>query len=254
MPSKLLLELKPDKDTLRYHSAALLHGALMEKISPEFAEQMHISSLRPYSQSVRTVKDSIIWKVCALNEEAEEAIISALLKDELNELHLKHNDTHIKITSKSLWKVSYRDLIEKYYFSDSGRIIKIMIATPCSFKQDGRYVYIPDMRLIYQSLMKRFDAFSSNDSIWMEEALEDLTGYTAIIGYNVRSTYFSLEGVRVPAFQGNLTLKLHGPQQLVNLAHLLFRYGEYSGVGIKTAMGMGELTVISLKGEGSYDG
>lgn len=253
MPAKLLMELQTDKDTLRYHSAALLHGALMELLSPEFADKMHIIGLRPYSQSIRTVRDRLTWKICTLDKEAEEEIISFLLKDEIEELKLKHNDINIKIVSKSLWKESYRDLIEKYYFSDCDRIVKIQLATPCSFKKDGRYVYIPDMRLIYQSLMKRFDTFSADDAIWMEEALEDLTNYTSIIGYNVRSTYFSLEGVRIPAFQGTLTLKLYGPQQLVNLAHLLFRYGEYSGVGIKTAMGMGELAVISLKGEGRHD-
>lgn len=245
MPAKLILELEPDKENmLRYHSAALLHGALMERVSPDFAEQMHISGLRPYSQSLRSIQGKTVWKINCLNEDAEKQILPVLLSDDADEIHLKHNDVTVKIISRTLSKTSYRDLIEKYYFNDGDRIIKLQIATPCSFKKEGKYVYYPDLHLIYQSLMKRFDAFSEKDSVYMEEALEDLTNYTEISGYNVRSTFFSLEGVRVPAFQGELVLKIHGPQQLVNLANLLFHYGEYAGIGIKTAMGMGELSIV----------
>ena len=238
------MELKSDKENnLRYHSAALLHGAVMEMISREYADKMHTSGLRPYAQNLRTIQGRIIWKMSALDEEAEKEIISVLLNDQVKEIYLSHNDTSLRIVSKELYKISYQDLIEKYYFTDSSRILRIHITTPCSFKKDGKYVFYPDLRLIYQSLMKRFDAFAEKDSIWMEEALEDLAGFSTIIGYNMRSTFFSLEGIRVPAFQGTVTLKIHGPQQLVNLASLLFHYGEFSGIGIKTAMGMGELNI-----------
>ena len=249
MPARLTMELKTDSNNLRYHSAALLHGVVMELVSPEYAGKMHISSLRPYSQSLRTVQGKNIWKLCTLDEEAEKEIISVFLESERKDIYLKHYDETLHIASKELYKTTYQDLIEKYYFADNERIMRLQFCTPCSFKQDGKYVFMPDIHLIYQSLMKRFDSFSENNSIWMEEALEDLASYTEIIGYNLRSNFFSLEGVRIPAFQGNLTIKLHGPQQLVNLAALLFRYGEYSGAGIKTAMGMGNIQVLEKGNE-----
>ena len=54
---------------------------------------------------------------------------------------------------------------------------------------------------------------------------------------------FGVEGVKIPAYQGSLSLKLLGPQQVVNLVHMLLRFGMYSGVGIKTAMGMGAFQI-----------
>ena len=246
MPEKLIMELKTDNENnLRYHSAALLHGAIMEMVTPEFAEKMHISGLRPFAQSLRTIQGKIIWKVCALEEEAEQQIIGSLMGENFKEIHLKHNNTALEICSKELTRISDQDLIEQFYFADNSRTIRLQFVTPCSFKQDGKYVFWPDMRLIYQSLMKRFDSFSENNAVWMEEALEDLANYTVITGYNIRSTYFSLEGVRIPSFTGTITIRLNGPQQLVNLAHLLVHYGEYSGTGIKTAMGMGDLIVVN---------
>ena len=39
-------------------------------------------------------------------------------------------------------------------------------------------------------------------------------------------------------------------EQLVNLVHLLLRYGEYSGAGIKTAIGMGKIQMSERGTEG----
>ena len=60
---------------------------------------------------------------------------------------------------------------------------------------------------------------------------------------------FHLEGTSIPAFMGHMEVHINGPQPLVNLIHLLLRYGEYAGVGIKTAMGMGAMRITD-KGKG----
>ena len=36
-----------------------------------------------------------------------------------------------------------------------------------------------------------------------------------------------------------MTIRVSGTKTMANYAHLLLRFGEYSGVGIKTGMGMG---------------
>lgn len=96
--------------------------------------------------------------------------------------------------------------------------------------------------------MRRFDAFSEKAGMCSEETLEQLVEYSEIVRYDLHSILFSMEGVRIPAYMGNITIKIGGPQPLVNLIHLLLRYGEYAGVGIKTAMGMGKIEILE-KGE-----
>ena len=49
MLSRLTMKLKSKKE-LTYNQASLFQGALMEIISPEYAEQMHSGGLNPYSQ------------------------------------------------------------------------------------------------------------------------------------------------------------------------------------------------------------
>jgi len=52
--------------------------------------------------------------------------------------------------------------------------------------------------------------------------------YIEISGYKLRSTFFHLEGVRIPSFMGEITLNIKGPAQLVNLAHMLVFFGTYT--------------------------
>lgn len=248
--AKLMMTLNaPEGETISYHKSSLLQGVLMEQISADFAADMHSDGLKPYSQSLRFTKDSVVWSVSALTEKAYDEIIVPLLSDNFQNFSLKHNETKIQISKKEIITVDTRELIDRYYLGECERRISLYFRTPTAFRQNSRYVFYPNLNLIYNSLMNRFDTF--NQEMKSDEALQQLTDYTQITSYSLKSRVFPLEGVRIPAFTGTIGLKLHGPTQLVNLAHLLLRYGEYAGVGIKTAIGMGNIELSEKRAE--YD-
>ncbi len=239
----------PEGETVSYQKSSLLQGVLMERISADFAAEMHLDGLKPYSQSLQLTKDSVVWSVSTLTDEAYAEIIVPLLSDNFQYFTLKHNETEIQIKKKEIITVDTRELIDRYYLGECERKISLYFRTPTSFRQNSRYVFYPNLNLIYNSLMNRFDTF--NQGMKSEETLQQLTDYTQITSYSLKSRMFPLEGVRIPAFTGTIGLKLHGPMQLVNLAHLLLRYGEYAGVGIKTAIGMGNIELSEKRAE--YD-
>ena len=76
--------------------------------------------------------------------------------------------------------------------------------------------------------------------------------YTSIIKYNLKSTSFHLEGTRIPSFVGWIVIRNDGPQTMGNFIKLLLRFGKFSGVGIKTGIGMGALQLIDRE-EKSFD-
>ena len=45
-----------------------------------------------------------------------------------------------------------------------------------------------------------------------------------------------------------ITIKLHGTDTMANFVNMLFEFGEYSGVGIKTSLGMGYMKIINEGG------
>jgi len=69
-----------------------------------------------------------------------------------------------------------------------------------------------------------------------------------VIRYDLKSVSFSLEGVKIPSFIGKITIKLHGTDTMANFVNMLFEFGEYSGVGIKTSLGMGYMKIINEGG------
>lgn len=137
-----------------------------------------------------------------------------------------------------------QELINQFYFEDGERYIKIQFQTPTAFKRQGNYEFYPDLQLIYQSLMNKYDLASTDDMVKSDELLEELLEYSRIIQYNLRSCYFPMGRAKIPAFMGTMTVKITGPQGMVNFANMLFQFGTYSGVGIKTAIGMGSIEIL----------
>jgi CRISPR-associated endoribonuclease Cas6 len=243
MMNKLTLKIQsPGRYTV--DKASLFHGALMEMINPKYASMLHVTGLHPYSQHIVTCGETAEWTVCALTEEAKENIIMPLLSDSFEEVHLKHSDLTLPIYSKSLETSSVSSLAKKYMiYSDSRKNFRIRFITPTSFKSksDGHYMIFPDIKRIFFSLMSRYDAFSETTAVYSDEVLKQFEENMFISGYKLRSVRFPLEGVKIPSFVGEIYVTVKGPQQLADLAKMLVKYGEYSGVGIKTGMGMGAI-------------
>lgn len=245
MLCKLMIEIEKDPETyISYHSSSLFQGVIMEQVSTEYAEKMHFSEIRPYSQYLRFEKEKILWTICTVKEEAYQEIILPLMKNEFSEVYLRHNQQRLPIKSKRIEKESMDELLSRTFFGECRRFVEIQFITPCAFKTQGNYMFYPTVRHIFQSLTHKFDAGAHDFTVYTPELLMDLENNVSIIAYQLRSTNFQLEGVKIPSFIGKITLRIQGPSQLVNLVHMLISYGEYCGVGIKSAIGMGAITLV----------
>ncbi|MDR3258872.1 MAG: CRISPR system precrRNA processing endoribonuclease RAMP protein Cas6 [Fusobacteriaceae bacterium] len=242
MLSSLIIRLKPENDlpfSINYGS--LFHGIIMENIDENYANILHDSGLKPYTQHIERDKDAFVWIINALNKEANEKILNIFYNHKIKKFYLRDKDKKLIVENMERIEITYDSLVETTYFSENSRMFQINFTTPTAFKSDGEYIFYPDIRLIYQSLMNKFNTFSEENSMDSEETLEHLKSYTKIYKYNLRSTFFYLEGVKIPSFTGYIQIKINGPKELVNLSHLLFKFGEFSGIGIKTAIGMGNI-------------
>ena len=151
----------------------------------------------------------------------------------------------IYIVEKDYRIMRQKELLERFYERRSGRYTEIHFVTPTAFRQRGRYLFYPDIRCIFQSLMNKYDAVVKEECMIDEEALEQLCENTEIVRYDLKSVYFYMEGVKIPSFIGKITIKMTGTQTMTDFADLLLRFGTYSGVGIKASLGMGAYRIIS---------
>ena len=218
--SSLRLKLNVECAQISYRQGSLFHGAIMEILNSEYADELHQSQLHPYSQYLESDSNGYVyWVVNCTNRKASDNILSPLLK--LDSVFIKKLNREIRFVDKTYREDEYQKLTGSFYNERASRYIDLKIKSPLSFKKNDEYTIFPDLRNFYKSLMNKYDE---------------------------RSCGFPLEGVMIPSFWGSMSLKISGAQTLINFAHMLFRFGEYSGIGIKTSMGMGAVAVIENNG------
>lgn len=246
MLATLQLEIRSEKDRLNIAHSSMLQGVMMQMIDPDYAEQMHESVLHPYSQYLETGENTV-WNINTLTDEAYEKIILKMQKPDFQRFHIEKKDMDVEIVKKSVIMLDERELLQEFYEKPMERMIKLEFITPTSYKSNGNYMIIPDLRLLYQSLMNKYSAVSEELEMFDEEALEQLQMHSYISEYRLRTNRFPLEGTAVPGYQGTIGVRFKGSETMARYIRLLCRFGEFSGAGIKTAMGMGALKICKEK-------
>lgn len=246
MLTKFYIVLQCEKDFANRNMGSIFHGVLMDILPEDYVDKLHESTLKPFSQYVLPCETGLKWQICALNDECAQYLSNALFC-EINEITLKKKNTVLNITERSMNSITYKHLIDNTYFSEPLDFIKIYFNTPTTFKANGSYTIFPDIEMIYKNLIRRFDMFSNEFSLYDENTITELTEKSIISAYKLQSTSYSLESVRIPSYTGWISIKVKGSQQLAGLMHLLLKFSEYSGIGIKTALGMGAVRTEEVR-------
>lgn len=242
MLTELRMKLEADDPNFGYFQSSNMQGVLMEHIDAKYAEILHAQGVKPYSQSLLSGERKE-WVVKTCTKEAYREVILPLLDSGFTSFDIEKKGIHVLIKEKHSHIIKKKELLDEFYSDTGSRYLGLEFLTPASFKSNGAYVIIPDLRYIYQSLMNKYSALSENMEMYDEETLEQLCGHSSIVRYRLRSASFPIEGIKIPSFQGEIGIKMTGTDTMARYIRLLARFGEYSGVGIKTAMGMGALKI-----------
>ena len=239
------LKMELEGEELNYKQSSNLQGVIMENIDGRYAEKLHHCNLNPYSQCLLKDYGKTIWRICTVTDEAYEQIIMPISK--ITEFAIKNKKNTVHITKKEIKIKESTELLKEFYEVSGKNIIDVIFQTPTAFKQNGKYVFYPDLCLLYQSLMNKYSASSEIIEMMDEETLMQLEDNSEIVRYRLQSIPFPMEGINVPGFVGNVRIRFRGTNTMMRYIRLLLRFGEYSGVGIKTAMGMGAIKVTGYE-------
>lgn len=224
---------------------SILHGAMMEIISPDTARDYHTMNLRPYSQCIYWDRERscAVWRIGMLTEGARKSILEPLL--DVDELYLRQKNIRLRLeTWKIIRETNYADLAASFIKgrnAPSG--VDMSLLTSTSFKQGGRYVILPDTRLIFQSLIMRWNAFSDTGSLDDAELFKQMVEHCSLSRYRIHSQPYSVDGHTIYGFAGSMRYHLSGYDMMRRISGLLMAFAEFSGIGIKTALGMGAVHI-----------
>ena len=239
--ARLTMEIRGEK--INVYKAANMQGMMFEHINSEYADILHQQGYHPYSQYVRQEDDKLYWIVQTTDNEAYENVLVPLLAPGFQGFELCKGEIHADILARSMTSVSYGDLMTEYKEKDAQRDFELHFLTPTAFRQKGRYQLLPEPRLIFQSIMMRYSAIPQNMDIMDEDTLEQLAENTYITRYQLRTVTLPAEGQSIPGFVGRLSIRTSGTEIMARYLRLLLRFAEYSGIGIKTGMGMGAVRI-----------
>ena len=248
---RIELILKPEKTKRKINPVRLtpyLHGILMEEIDTDYATQLHNKSLNPYSMHVFPLGENFCWQVNLLTKEAIREIGTILLDHTFTYFYMESLDElKFNIIEKKISNRSATDLADIFYSHAPSHLLEIKFDSSTSFKQAGDYVFHPDLRLIFQSILMRYHHFFEEGKAIDEEILEEIISAVQITSYQLHSSYYPLHNIRLPAFRGGIRIRIKGNDTLKNYILMLLKFAEYSGIGIKTSLGMGSIRVINRR-------
>ena len=120
---------------------------------------------------------------------------------------------------------------------------QLRFLSPTTFKTENQYALFPTAGLVVKSAASRFALLDSGVTLQDEEAIRQLVESARITGYSLHTQRYSMKGAVIPGFTGWIRLAIHGPTSMKRLFWLLMCALPHTGVGIKTALGMGGCTV-----------
>lgn len=233
------LKMELEADDIDYKKSSNLQGILMENMDTEYAARLHGNHLNPYSQCLIRENGKNIWCIKTLTKEAYEQIIQPM--SEVKNVIFKKSGRRVELIKRQMNRCEERELLDEFYDMVCPKYLDVQFLTPTAFKQNGGYIIYPDLRLIYGSLMRKYSAVSGKLDMIDEDLLEQLTEYSQISRYRLQTVVFPMEQTKITGFVGNIGIHIHGSETLARYVRLLLRFGGFSGVGIKTGMGMGAM-------------
>lgn len=214
-----------DSAVLPSHCAYRLYAALLEQLPPEPAQRLHANSGGAISQYVYTESGRSFWVITLLNADAA-ALLSAVLTDTLC-LPLPRETVTARL--QALLRLPDADAFADYE-AQLENPYRLTFPVPAAFKQNGRYISLPREELILGNLWRKWNVVFPDAPIAQPPQ-------AFMTDFRIHSASYGLKGVQIPGFCGQLRLAPEAGQaeELRKLTAL----ARFTGVGIKTALGMG---------------
>lgn len=237
MLSRYELTIQAEGRAPRMEWAYPLYAALLEQLPSSVGIRQHDGERTGISQFVRRVgEDRLIWQVSLLGEEAEAAVSPIL--EEMEHCTLRRERTTLHIQQRHVHRI---DTVEQLLTQPYPARRQIWFATPTAFKSRKAYDLLPTPERIMQSLIRRWNVCIPQCPIEDEDGggTAMLAGDLRCCGLRLQDSGYALKGQVIPGVTGTMTLENRHSGFPAQLAHALLTFAAFSGVGIKTTLGMG---------------
>lgn len=224
--------------------AYALYAWLLSQMPEEVGDVLHQQGETPLAQYLYYdfSRKENIWVLSFLSDwlsDAAEPILSGLSSIPL------HSGTLCAQLLSCREVPSPSVLIEQAQQVEECRYTTIQLLSPVSFRQNSRYVLFPQERLILQSLIAKWNSTYPSYPLDDENAFQAIDAGIHIVDYRLHTSRYYMKNTKIPVFSGCLTMESRLPAPLEEIWKLLISFAPYCGIGIKTTLGMGGVSLLS---------
>jgi len=220
-----------------------LYAWLLSQVPTEVGTALHEQATRPINQYIlwNAAANRGEWVVNLMTDEMVE-IFSPVL-NALSVIALR-SGTLLATAGSTVEVPNFQHLLKYSESLSNVQLFPIHFLTPTTFKQDKRYVIFPQESLILQSLISRWNVSFPEAAMDDEDAFQALLRGIHIVDYNLHTTRYPMKQVRLPAFQGRISIETRLPAPMMALWTTLYSFAPYAGIGVKTTLGMGGVSMM----------
>lgn len=215
---------------------------LLEQVPEDYAELLHAPGEKPITQFLHfdREKNRNIWTVNLLTDDAA-AMFEPILE---SSAHILLNAETLDIQKENVIRyTSTGELLGQAHAAYNGsKRTTLNFLSTTAFKQDGAYTIFPQVRLILQSLISKWNLCCPDFPMEDKDAFQLLVQGLSITDYSLHSSRFPLKAVKIPGYCGSITITSRLSAPMEELWQLLLVFSNFAGIGIKTTLGMGGVT------------
>jgi CRISPR-associated endoribonuclease Cas6 len=210
------------------HTSYALYAAALDRAVGDFAALAHEDKSTPVAQYVHGDR----WHISLLTDTACEALGPVL--DNMEPVRLDWNGQWLTLAPPTVACFDPQDC-RRFRFG------QMQFHTPTAFRANNAYQILPIQQLMLQSLIGKWNmAFGEKLPSELAQELAALLIYRKA---EVKSDVYHMKKQQIPGFTGTLDVQIRDVGELGLLLSKLLTFGSFSGVGIKTALGMGGMTI-----------
>ncbi len=242
MPIKIRVNLSTENEVKNFFGDDI-HALFFKLLKEDIAYTLHTNYKdKPFSLWYKLNKNGLTLYISFLIDDIAKEFLSSFLIGE--ETFKFMNIKFRKILNLKVEKKNIKSFSTIYEESTSNNTAKLSFVTPTTFKK-GKYDYpIPEPKLIFKSLMRKWNKFADfKPHIDLRETFEKRI---IVSGYNLKTkkVFFRNLG-KVVGFVGDITMEFQEDnEEILKWLNALLVFGEFSGVGRKTTMGMGQIKIL----------
>jgi len=218
--------------------AVKLQAFLMANIDQKTAEHLHNKNKRTYSLFTMPQKQNIIFRISLIGDEALPLYTAA---KNTRTFYVSGLDGGIDVLNTIESENIDLDTLKSKQLSH----FKMLLASPATYIHNGSRENMFSLPSYFFSVADKLKSFHDNDI--PHESIRTLFQNVSYQNYRIQSEKYPIKrGQIIPGACGELELKFTGKPNENEALSLLFRYAEYSGIGAKTALGMGGILIDEI--------